>query len=219
MPGGISGRLIATMVVLLCATGCLPPGTIADQFLKDYFGAVQAQNADRLYCLLAGADDPALDDEARELRRRDFDAWVLSRYAEYLEGRDRGTVPLHAEGLTLVKTFALGKGTWFSRERVQRSGDTMTIETELRFGYDHANWTRFSAGTTVYLASAPAGRVEPIVIPYRSSRISAKVLTGATVRWSLIRESQTPVCAAGWKLADARTLPESIETETLQWRF
>ena len=204
---------------LVFTAGCMPSETVANRFLMDYFGAVQAQNADGLYCMLAGADDPSLDDAARELRRQDFRSWVLSRYEEYLDGRDLGKVPFHEEGLTLVKTFALGKGTWFTQERVVRSGDTMTIDTELRFGYDQAHWNRFSAGTTVYLASAPAGRVEPVVIPYRSERVSARVLTRATVRWSLIREPRTPACDEGWKLVDATALPDSLQTTTLHWRF
>ncbi len=212
-------KIALVSIFLFLITGCLPSEKVADRFLKDFFGAVQAQNADGLYCMLAGADDPDLDDEAREKRRQDFRGWVLSRYAEYLDGRDLGKVPFHAEGLTMVKTFALGKGTWFTHERVVRNGSTMTIDTQLRFGYDQAHWNRFSAGTTVYLASAPAGRVEPVVIPYRSARVSARVLTEATVRWSLVREPRTPACAEGWKLVDVITLPESLQTTTLHWSF
>jgi len=201
--------LLATALVF----GCADATRESEAFLDDYFAAVQAQDPDRLVCRLAGAD------AGKGASPEDFRRWMLSRYEAYLDGRDEGRVTFGPDGLVLVKTFALGKGTWCRVAETRDEGDVRMVRTDLRFGYDAAAWHRFSPGTTVYLAAAPPGAIEGIVVPYRSERIEADVLAEVSVEWTLQREPATAACEERWTLADVRVLEEGLRTESLVWSF
>lgn len=225
------------LLAAACAAGCTDAVRESEAFLDDYFAAVQAQDDARLICMLAGADGgPAADAEAvpdgdagtvdpgameggAAASREDFRRWVLSRYDAYLDGRDRGRVPFGPDGLVLVKTFALGKGTWCRVEEVRDGDGVRFVRTGVRFGYDAAAWHRFTPGTTVYLAAAPPGAIEGIVVPRGSERIEADVLEEATVEWTLVRAPATTECEERWTLADVRVPEEGLRTRSLVWSF
>lgn len=206
-------RILAILALFstFLMTACESAHVQGREFLDQYFASVQAQTPDDLKCMLTGADQVGQDGS--------FSQWLLGRYESYLDGRDEGEVPFHPDGITLVKTFALGKGTWYELMSVRESGPYRIYRTEIRFAYDAARWERFSPGTTVYLAAAPPGAVEPVTIPYQSKTIQAEVLKNLQIDWFMERVSDRTDCEQAWTLTEARVVDESIETEKLQWRF
>ena len=145
------------------ATGALPP----------FFEAVQSRDIDALYCMMAGASSAEELGATPAERRAAFESWADAFYEAYERDRDEGWIDLDEQGLSLVKLFALGRGTFVSHRVVGSPGaGAKVVESEVRFGYAHIDLSRFSPGTTLYACGAPVGRVHPIRIPAGSREIS-----------------------------------------------
>jgi len=213
------------IVMLVCAPLVLPvgcrPGTPAPgETLVQFSEAVQSQDLDRLFCLSAGAAD-AVELGASEVeRRQNFTAWALARYDAYTEGRDQGAVELDGHGITLVKLFSLGRGTFATTRRVGAAGEgSVVLRSELVFGYDQADLSRFSPGTTLYLCGAPVGRVRNVRVPQGHSEITVEVLESISVEWTLVRATASGACPGGWAVASATSVEGSERTTELTWVF
>jgi hypothetical protein len=205
---------------LMLAAGCGPTSRTAADAVLPYLEAVQAEDLDELFCLSAGAR------EAEELgstvaeRREAFEAWAGSQYEAYLEGRDAGLVEPEGHGITLVKLFSLGRGTFFTIGAVRPAGEGgMTVRTHLRFGYRRINLSGMSPGTTFYLCGAPAGVVHPVRVPSRPREVSLEVLESVSVDWTLVRSEPSGECPGGWNVVSAVPVEGSEQSTTMTWEF
>ena len=205
---------------LLLAAGCPPSGRSPAETITDYLQAVQQQDLDALYCLMAGAA------EAEELgadpaeRRAAFEAWALAHYERYLEGRDEGWVDLDEQGLVLVKLFALGQGTFFENVSSRSSGgDARVIVSDVRFAYAQVDLSGFSPGTTFYVCGAPVGEVHAIRVPPGPKEISVDVLSSVLVEWTLVRSSGNEGCPTGWAVASVAAVEGSVRETEVTWIF
>lgn len=199
--------------------GCAPGRSTAEEVLQQFTTAVQAEDLDALYCLLAGAAQTDETGAEPAVQREAFDRWVHSRFRAYLDGRDRGGEPFGDDGILLVKTFALGKGTFYTVDAVTLNDGVQEVATTVRFGYGNVNYSTFSAGTTFYLAAVPVGRVVAVRVPHRPDEIDAEVLETVRVRWRLVRAAATPSCAERWAVASVDAVPGSEMTSQVSWLF
>ena len=153
-------------------------------------------------------------------RRAAFESWAVGHYAEYEEGRERGRVELDEQGLTLVKLFSLGRGTFVKHGPLRSLGpDSALVESRVRFGYAHIDLSSFSPGTTFYVCGVPVGRVYPIRVPTGSREVTVDVLDSVTIEWTLLRTAATETCLGGWKIAAARPVPGSEVAAEVTWIF
>ena len=218
-PGRDHRARAVVLVLLATAAACGGDAVEAERTIRDFVTAVQAEDLDRLYCLLAGAA-PGSGQDVEPARREDFDAWARSRYEAYLDGRDSGGVDLGESGIVLVKAFALGKGTYHAIEGMKReAGAGLGVRSRVRFGYARANYSAFSPGTTFYVAGEPVGAIHAVVVPYVPGETSAEVLETLALRWELQRAEAGPACPARWTVAAVRPVPDSETTALVTWRF
>lgn len=195
----------------LMGVGCIPGEPTARTVIERFVNAVQDEDLRALRCLLSGASrsDPAA-----------FEAWVRSRYRDYLEGRDRGSVDLAGDGLVLVKAFALGSGTYYSIvETDYRGGGELIARTVVRFGYGHTNYGVFSPGTTFYLAGDPVGSIVAVRVPYEPREITREVLDSVELEWALANVTGERGCPDGWVVESVRPVPGSEATAIVTWPF
>ncbi len=204
--------------LLLSGQGCA--SAPARQALLEYQRAVQDEDYDALFCLSAGASESAeLGGDERE-RRANFEAWARARLDAYLVGRDRGQVELGGEPISLVKLFALGRGTFFEFGPTRRVGrDAVELPLTLRFGYAGIDLSRLSPGTTFYLSGAPAGRVHPVRVPGSPREFTFEVLESVKVVWTLVRADGRDGCPDGWTVASAEPVEGSETTTEVGWIF
>jgi hypothetical protein len=217
---GRAGRGAALLLLGFAVMACLPGRGEAERTLIAFLDAVQAENLDTLYCRLAGAShkESGIDDPAA--RRAAFDAWARARYETYLAGRDRGGVELEDDGIALVKTFALGKGTFYRIVEVRpRSLTHLEVDTEVRFAYGHIDLGVLTPGVTFYAAGAPPGRIHATRVPEGHDSITQELLESVTVRWTLRRMPASEACPAGWTVEAARPVPQSATTTRITWTF
>jgi len=212
---------------LLLLAGCLAglsgcaPGTLqADQTIVAFMTAIQEEDLDRLYCLSAGAAQAEELGQSEPERRANFESWARAHLEAYLDGRDAGWVEPGEHGLGLVKMFSLGRGTFYSFERVRAlDSDTRRVRTRLNFGYAALDLSRLSPGTTFYLAGAPVGTIEAVRVPAGSKEIRVEVLDSVSVEWTLVRSSGSESCPPGWAVASAQPVDGSEQTTELTWVF
>ena len=207
-------------VLALATAACVPGERTAERVLERFVTAVQAEDLDELYCLLAGASQPEGPDADPAKQRADFDAWARSRYAAYLTGRDHGGQEFADDGVVLVKTFALGKGTFYSMERVSHpSRGRLDVDTAVRFGYGQIDYSALSPGTTFYLAARPPGRIVAVKVPYSPEQVSEEVLESTQVRWELARVAATSACPAGWAIVSVVPVAGTETSTQITWLF
>lgn len=205
---------------LSAVVACSGRERLAQETIQSFVEAVQQRSGDRLYCLLAGAAASAELGGDAAARRAGFDAWLAARFEDYEQGRDRGWVILDEQGVVLTQLFALGRGTFYSIEVLRVVGpETLEAETEVRFGYDQIDVSRFTRGTTLYFTGAPIGTVHAMVIPSDAREIRAEVLETVRVVWTLTRAETDAACPGGWSVASARPLEDSVVTRVLTWAF
>lgn len=216
--GGLRASALAGLLLL---SACGPSGPTPTETLQEFVEAVQSQDLDALYCLMAGAS------EAEELgvdevdRRAGFESWALAFYDSYTEGRDEGWVDLDDQGLVLVKLFALGRGTFFAHTGSRSVGpDVKVLTSEVRFGYGNVDLSRFSPGTTFYVAGPPVGRVHAIRVPEGSDEVNVDLLTNVRLEWTLLR---TPAgegrCSGRWAVASLAVVEGSMQSTEITWIF
>jgi len=214
--------LIAMLVCapLVLSVGCRRGASAPERTLLQFGEAVQSQNLDQLFCLSAGAAG-AVELGASEVeRRRNFTAWALAQYDVYTEGRDVGAVELAGHGITMVKLFSLGRGTFATTRRVGDAGEgTVVLRSDLVFGYEQADLSRFSPGTTLYLCGAPVGRVQTVRVPRGHREITVEVLESVSVEWTLVRATASGDCPGGWAVASAIPIEGSERSTELTWVF
>lgn len=213
-----AARLALLAVLATAAAACSGEAGRAEQAIRGLITAVQAQDLDRLYCLLAGAA-PVTGEDADPGRRADFDAWALSRYEAYLDGRDRGGVELDDSGIALTKAFALGKGTYHEIGPVRVETDGLRVVSRLRFGYGQINYDRLSPGTTFYVATTPVGAILAVTVPYGSEEREAEVLDTLELEWHLAPADAAGDCPERWTLVRVEPVPGSETTTLVGWRF
>jgi hypothetical protein len=202
------------------ATGCGPRPRTAEETILAFLEAVQSQDLETLYCLMAGAAEAAELGAEETERRANFESWALAHHAAYLEERDEGWVELDEQGLKLVRLFALGRGTFFSHRSVRAAArDVRVIESDIRFGYAHIDLSGFSPGTTFYVCGTPVGRVRPIRIPSASDEVTVEVLTEVRVEWTLVKAEPTAACAGGWTVASVAPVEGSEVASEITWVF
>jgi len=206
--------------VLIAVCGCGPAGPTVPETIDSFMAAVQNQDLDALYCLMAGAS------EAEELgtdlaeRRAGFDSWSLAQYESYVDGREDGRVELDPQGLVLVKLFALGKGTFYVHTASRSQGpDVRVVESDVRFGYANIDLSGFSPGTTFYVCGTPVGRVHPIRVPATSREFSVDLLTEVKLEWTLIRTQPAGGCGGGWAVASVVPVEGSARSAEVTWVF
>ena len=217
---GRSRDVSTVALVALAACACTPGETTAARTLVPFFEAVQTEDLDSLFCLVAGASEAAQAGSDPAASRAVFDQWAQDGYDAYLEGRDRGWVELDDQGLALVKLFALGRGTFLSYAGVSAAGpDAFRVVTDVRFGYSHIDLSRFTPGTTFYFGGAPTGRVEPVRVPHGSGEVSAELLESARIVWTLVRTPPAAGCPGGWVVATAEPAEGSEITSEVTWVF
>ncbi len=215
---GPAARLVGLLA--LCILACSPGTRTASEALGSFYEAVQAQDFDRLYCLMAGAAQAEELGATHDERRAGFEDWAQQYYAAYNEGRDRGQVDLDEQGLALVKLFSLGRGTFVTYGRPRSLGeDGMVVESRVQFGYAQIDLSPFSPGTTFYVCGAPAGRVHPIRVPAGSAEVTVDVLDRITVEWTLLRKTPTEECPGEWSVSSGRPVEGSENSIEITWIF
>jgi len=178
-----------------------------------------SENVDALRCMLAGASREVEDPAAAAAERRAFDAWVRSRYTDYLVGRDQGAVEFGDDGIVLTKAFALGKGTFYEISRVRRVDEMLVVDTGVRLAYGEIDISGLPPGTVFYACGLPMGAIEAVTIPRGAAEVEADVLDTVIVRWTLVPGVATPECGERWTVASAVALPESATTRKIVWEF
>lgn len=190
---------------------CGPGAGELEQAIRDYCAAVQDQDLSRLTCLSAGAADADPDQ---------FHAWIESQYAAYFHGRDLGMVDVESGGIAMVKTFSIGRGTYYSLDRVRPvADDAMEAIMTLTFGYGAINLSDLLPGTTFYVAGTPPGRVHPVVVPRGSEEIQREVLTSMQLVWTLVRQPGDNSCEPAWTVHTVEVAEGSVRTTRLEWLF
>ena len=191
----------------------------AERTIFSFVNSVQSENVDALRCLLAGASREVEDPTAAEAARGAFDAWVRSRYTEYLVGRDEGAVEFGDDGIVLTKAFALGKGTFYEISRVRPVDEMLIVDTGVRLAYGEIDISGLPPGTVFYACGLPIGAVEAVTIPRGAAEIEVEVLDTVIVRWTLVHGEPTPECGERWTVASVVALPESATTRDIVWEF
>ena len=211
---------LATIVAAALATGCGPGRGLAVDTLEAYVYAVQEEDLDRLFCLSAGAAGNEGSGSDAETRREAFGGWATAQYTAYLEGRDRGFVDLMTSPIPVVKTFTLGKGTFFQVDRVVPAGDGVsTADMTVRLSYASLSLADLSPGTGFYLSGVPLGTVHRVRVPRFGGEVQHEVLDEVRIRWTLVREDAADGCPEGWKVYEATADPESATSQTVTWVF
>lgn len=209
------GLRVGLTGVALAAAACNPAARTAEETIPPFLEAVQTEDLDRLYCMVAGAaegDDPQ--------RRAGFEAWATERYEDYLRGRELGRVELDEHGLVLVKLFSLGRGTFFTYGPAKAAdSNVVVVDTEIHFGYAHIDLSRFTPGTTFYVCGVPVGRVEPVKIPPGSGQVSVELLDTVRVRWTLVKVAPLGDCRNEWTVASAVPVEGSESSTEITWVF
>jgi len=217
---GPGRTILVVAAVVLLGAACGGGTGSAPGALPSFFEAVQDRDFDGLYCMMAGASSAEELGATPAERRANFESWAEAFYEAYERDRDEGWVDLDEQGLSLVKLFALGRGTFVSHRVVASPGaGAAVVESEVRFGYAHIDLSRFSPGTTLYACGAPVGRVHPIRIPAGSREITVELLERATVRWTLVETEPTAECAGGWAVAAGEPVEGTEATTTVTWMF
>jgi GNAT superfamily N-acetyltransferase len=213
-----TGLLLAAAAALLLA-GCAAERS-PRECLLEFTRAIQDRDAATLFCLSAGAagsDSLGADPEAR---RDGFERWLEEELRVYEEARDEGAVELSGHGVRLVKLLAIGRGTFY--QEVGRTGvgdDGLLLRTRLDMAYSQIDLSGLSPGTTFYVATAPVGRVVPVVVPAQAKEIRVEVLESVMVDWTLLREEAVDGCPGGYKIASVEPVESSAETRPLTWLF
>ena len=208
-----ASRITAAIAVAATAVlaACGPGAQEVERAIRDYCDAVQDQDLPRLTCLSAGAADTDPDQ---------FHAWVESQYADYFDGRDQGWVDIGSGGIAMVKTFSIGRGTYYRLDRVRPvADDAVEAVMTLTFGYGAINLSNLLPGTTFYVAGAPPGRIHPVVVPRGSEQIEREVLTSVQLVWTLVRQPGRGSCEPAWTVHTVEVAEESVRTTRLEWLF
>jgi hypothetical protein len=215
------GSRIWALALMILLAGCGPGGPTAPETVEEFITAVQSHDLDALYCLMAGAS------EAQELgadeaeRRTGFEAWAMALYDSYTEGRDEGRVELDEQGLVLVKLFSLGRGTFYAHTGSRSTGpDVRVLTSDVRFGYQNVDLSRFSPGTTFYVSGPPVGRVHAIRVPAGSDEVTVELLTYVQLEWTLLRSPQGEGrCSGRWAVASLTWVEDSVRSAEVTWIF
>ncbi len=213
-----SGLLLAVAAGLLlagCATGRSP-----HECLIEFTRAIQDRDAATLFCLSAGAAGSESLGADPEARRNGFERWFEEELRVYEEARDTGVIELSGHGVRLAKLLALGRGTYY--QVVGRSGigdGGLLLRTRLDMAYSQIDLSGLSPGTTFYVATAPVGRVVPVVIPAQAKEIRVEALESVMIEWTLLREEAVDGCPAGYKIASVEPVGNSVQTRSLTWLF
>lgn len=209
---------MALAAAALAAASCAR-GVDAERTLRQYVAAVQLEDVNTLFCLSAGAAggeggaDPAA-------RREAFRGWLAGELEAYRAGRDAGFVELEGSAVRLAKVFTLGKGTFWTVERIAHpEPGRIDVDLAIRFAYDQIDVSHLSEGTGFYVAGSPPGRVHHIVIPAVPRSFDATVLDTAVVRFRLARQAEADGCAERWAVIEAEPLPGTLTTLDLVWNF
>ncbi len=210
----------AVVAAATAAIACGPPRADVADALRRYFDAVQLEDLDALFCLSAGAAGSADLGTEPDVRRDAFARWARSEFRAYMEGRDRGHVDLAESGIVLAKTFTLGKGTFYTVDRIEPAGkDALRATTPVRFAYGSIDISGLTPGTTFYLAGTPPGVIDRVVIPARPASEELEVLETVTLDWTLVREPAADGCPERWTVADVAIEPGSVTTSRVRWEF
>jgi hypothetical protein len=202
---------VILMVSVFLAAGCGPGTRSVEQAIEAYCQAVQDRDEARLACLSAGASDTDPDQ---------FRAWVESQYAAYLDGRDAGWVEIESGGIVMVKSFSLGRGTYYQVDSVRPLGeDAVEATMSLTFGYGSIDLSNLLPGTTFYVAGSPPGRIHPIVVPRGSEQIQQEVLASIQLVWTLVRQPGNGPCEPAWAVNTVAPVEDSTRTIRLEWMF
>jgi hypothetical protein len=211
---------LAAILAIAFATACGPGRSVASDTIEAYLYAVQDEDLERLFCLSAGAaGNPESGPDARA-RREGFEGWATAEYAGYFEGRDRGFVDLASSPIALVKTFTLGKGTFFRIDRVVPAGEGVsTADMTIRLSYASLSLADLSPGTGFYLSGVPLGTVYRVRVPRFGGEVQHEVLDEVRIRWTLTREAAADGCPEGWKVYEAIPDRASATSQTVTWVF
>jgi len=215
-------RVAAVMLAAaaLAPAGCGPDARTASRAIVPFMRAVQDEDVEALYCMFAGASAAEELGADYESRLAAFESWLRPQYEAYSDGRDRGWVEPDDNGVTLVKLFALGKGTYFTYGPTEILGERgLSVRLDLRFAYSHIDLSRLTPGTTFYVSGEPVGRVHPIRVPHGRGEVDATVLKTIGLRWTLVETDGTGDCPGGWKVAAVEPIDGTAVTETVTWIF
>lgn len=218
---GIRGRrAVVGLGLLLSCLSCGPGTGVGQRAIAPFLVDVQNENLDGLYCRMTGAsesEDLGADDTAR---RAAFEVWARTLYDAYEQGRDEGWVELDEHGITAVKLFALGKGTYFELSGARRvAEDAIVVRMDLRFGYGAIDLSRFSPGTTFYVCGVPPGRVHAIRKPVGRGEESAEALDRLSLDWTLVRKPAVGRCPEGWTVASVVPVDGTLSSRRMTWVF
>jgi hypothetical protein len=219
-PGIRSARAVAGLALLFSCLACGPGTGVARDVIDPFLADVQSENLEGLYCRMTGAsesDDLGTDEATR---RAGFEDWARTLYDVYRQGREEGWVELDEHGITAVKLFALGKGTYFEiSEARQVAEDAIRVRMDLRFGYGAIDLSRFSPGTTFYVAGVPPGRVHAIRKPAGRGEESAEVLDRLSLEWTLVRKPAVGGCPGAWTVASVVPVDQAWSSRQMTWMF
>jgi len=219
MPKPRSTGLLYTVAAALLLAGCATERS-PRECLLEFTRAIQDRDPATLFCLSAGAagsDSLGVDSEAR---RDGFQRWFEEELRVYEEARDEGTIELSGHGVRLVKLLAIGRGTFYQEIGRTGVGDGgLLLRTRLDMAYSQIDLSGLSPGTTFYVATAPVGRVVPVVVPAQAKEIRVEVLESVMVDWTLLREEAVDGCPRGYKIASVEPVGSSAETRSLTWLF
>ncbi len=203
----------------LLLTGCAAERS-AKECLLDFTRAIQDRDAATLFCVSAGAAGAASLGADPGERRDGFERWFEQELLVYEQARDEGDIELTGHGVRLTKLLALGRGTFY--QEVGRTGLTdggLLLRTRLEMAYSQIDLSGLTPGTTFYVASAPVGRVVPVVVPARAEEIRVEALETVMLDWTLLREDAADDCPAGLKVASVEPVEGSARTRSLTWLF
>ncbi|NIM01415.1 MAG: hypothetical protein GTN89_11330 [Acidobacteria bacterium] len=219
MPDPRTTGLLGVVAVSLVLAGCTAERS-PRECLVDFTRAIQDGDVATLFCISAGAAGAASLGDDPEMRRDGFRRWFEQELLVYEQARDEGEVELTGHGVRLTKLLALGRGTFYrevGRRGVGEGG--VLLRTRLEMAYSQIDLSGLTPGTTFYVASAPIGRVVPVVVPAQAEEIRVEALETVMLDWTLLREEAADDCPSGLKVASVEPVAGSAQTRPLTWLF
>ncbi len=189
---------IIALTAFSLACSCTPS---LKSTVKRYMAWVQSSKIDSLYSVSCSGEKDGTDFQIR----------CSSAIVDYEKNKRRGKLNFDSVGIALIKSLALGAGTFYEFKDFKIEGKKATVIFKANMAYEDIYYEGLPDGTVIYYMKKPWGTIKKFELK-KGKRLKGLLLSTVELKWILKKNNNSPT---GWCVLSVEPVEGSQKYEII----
>lgn len=147
--------------------------------------------------------------------KTEFQKRCASATVDYEKNKRKGKLNFDPLGIALIKSLALGAGTFYEFKDFRVNGENATVIMKANMAYEDIHYEGLPEGTMIYYMKKPWGTIKKFELK-KGKQLKELLLSTVKIKWELKENNKSPT---GWCVLSIKPVEDSQKYEIINKTF